>query len=117
MAICWTYEVEQYFKRQGCPREFTPEEALEWIKTQYQKEGRSHGEIALMLRVTGPSVRNLLKILNVKSRPKGGPRNIVNCPVTEDEFKSMTYCQIAEKYQVHPTTVFNRCKPYRQKGG
>ena len=58
------------------------------------------------------SVRSKLIEFGIPLRGKGGPRHICNFDITKEEYKTMSYKELALKYKCHRTTIRNRCLKY-----
>lgn len=110
MTICWSEEIGKLLKR-----DLTPEEAFEWLIDQYVNHKVSADELGRRLKVSGRSVLTILETFKIDRRPKGGARHCVSCDITEEEFKTMSYTELARKYKVSYGTVYTRCKRFKKK--
>ena len=91
----------------------TEEEAAKVIHDLYEK-GASSMDIAKACGVTDVSIRNLFKKYKLKVKSHGGLYRGKKCDITEEEYTTMTYKALAEKYNVSAYTVWARTKKYRK---
>ncbi len=55
--------------------------------------------------------------LGIPMKSRGGCNNKKNIVITEEEYKTHLYKELAFKYKVHPTTIKNKCREWINKGG
>uniref|UniRef100_A0A6M3IQ04 Putative sigma-70 region domain containing protein n=1 Tax=viral metagenome TaxID=1070528 RepID=A0A6M3IQ04_9ZZZZ len=87
------------------------------LQDRYLSKGLSMGEIALEFRVTLPTIRNYLKRLGVPTRGRGGDNSSKAVDISLEEYRSMTYAQLAEKYGVSEWMVWSRTRGFPPKRG
>lgn len=97
-----------------CPDDTqTIEDALIWL---YETKGLSLQEIETLAKgeCCNRSIRTKLAG-KVKIRCKGGAHNVKLKDIPEEDYKTMTYKQLAKKYHVDRTTIYRHIKKYEKK--
>lgn len=119
--VSWSLVLEQLIK--VCPEEayafenkWTLEDVLNFL---YSAKKMSTRQIANLTNYecSNITIRNKLRELGIKLRSKGGPNNTKVKIIPLEEYKSMSYNQLAAKYKVDRATVYKHVKQYIKKNG
>jgi len=99
----------------GITGEKTDEDAAKYLHKLY-RQGASSTDIAEVIGITDVTLRSLFRQFNLSIKPHGGQyKGFVKLDISEEEYKTMTYEQIAKRYDVSVWTVWNKTKKYRKK--
>lgn len=101
-----------------CPAGMTLVEMLRYL---YVDQEMSLREIcnAIGNKCTAPTLSSKMVELGIDMRHRGG-RNYFKLPpslITLDEYRTMTYKEMAVKHKVHPSTIYKVVKKYIDKFG
>lgn len=94
----------------------TLKEVLEHL---YGNEKLSTQDISLLTgnEVSSVAIRDKMRKLGIKVKKRGGPNNIKLIKVSIEEYREMTYDQLAFKYSVSKSTIHHHVKEYIEKEG
>jgi len=98
----------------GITNKETEEEAVAFIYELYKK-GASSMQIAKALGCTDSTIRNFFKKHGLKSKQHGGLYTGKHCVITQEEYRTKSYRQLAKEKNVSVWTVWNVTKVFRTK--
>jgi transposase len=101
-----------------CPQvaDMSLETALEWL---YYDCNFSTQDIANLIgnEVSSVAIRDKMRRLGIKVKKRGGPNNTKITSIPIEEYREMTYDQLAFKYGVSVSTIHHHVKEYIKKEG
>jgi len=87
----------------------------ELLIDRYVNKRLSLSEVALELDVSPPTVRNYLVQMGIERRARGGDNSTKPVDITLEDYQTMTYKELAKKYNVSPYTIWARTRGFPSK--